>query len=357
MSDVGELRDEGLQPSSTDLLRYSNWFLQLIDRDRNPDYRDKTWDLLRVLLIQHKADWEDATSPKSVSTQDLWRLAQEEHGEEKSDVNGDTARKRVNDHWGDLITGFAEFEGRFIDAARKAGFSGLLWPKKNQSSGGKSSTYYLEWRDFGQAVAQPPLPPGYNELPFVLRYREDKSSVRFSWIGRLFFSLPLLFKHRDATTVRVEGLRRWIPAIAMALLAVFIGAMVVLALILSPASGLHWNLVILAALIYWFYLRPLTQLYDRRIIMMSPLFFPFKDRDCQVEVLWDVPAEKETPSRAYDLRLVRFAADCPMCDGKVWLEDGKCQFMNRLVGRCSEEPGEHVFSFDHKLRAGYWLRK
>ncbi|MEI7612747.1 MAG: hypothetical protein WCK63_07545 [Betaproteobacteria bacterium] len=355
MSDLGDLKKEVFQPAPVELIRYAAWFLQFIDQDRNADYRDKHWGLLRALLIQHKADWEDDAPGKPIATQELWRLALEERGEDTSDAKGSKARNRVNDHWNDLRSRFYEFEGRFTDAARKAGFTGLLWPEKHQSSGGTSSTYYLAWRKFGEAVTQPALAQSYKELPFVLHYHEDQSSLRFSWIGRLLL-LPLLFKHHNATTVRIEGLRRWVPALGLGLLALFVGALVILALIPAASSKLNWSLVIMAATVYWFYLCPLARLYDRKIMMASPLFYPFKSRDCQVELLWDVPTREGTHSSAYNLRLVRYASECPLCGGKVWLEDGGFEYFNRLVGRCSEEPGEHVFSFDRKLRAGYWLR-
>lgn len=240
MSNLGDPQDQISQPTSAELIRYAAWFLLQIDRDRNADYRDKPWDLMCALLIQHKADWEDGAQGKPISTQELWRCALEERGEDICDTKGEKARKRVNDHWNDLISGFSEFEGRFTDAAQKAGFNGLLWPVKNQSSGGKSSTYYLEWRKFGKAVAQPVLPQRYKELAFVLRYYEDQSTLRFSRIGR-FFLWPLLFKRHDAATVRIEGIRRWTPAIGLGLLALSVGAMVVLALIPAASSGMNWS--------------------------------------------------------------------------------------------------------------------
>jgi len=204
-------------------------------------------------------------------------------------------------------------------------------------------------------VAQPALPPRYKDQPFVLHYHEDRSSLRFSRIGRCIL-VPLFFKHRDATTFRIEGLRRWGPAIGLVLVALFVGAPLILALVPTPSSGMDWRLFILAGTMYWLLLRPLLRLFDYRIMMASPLFYPFKDRDCQVELLWDTPPQETQASRACNLRLVRYAADCPLCGEKVWLEDGRFKYFNRLVGRCSAEPGEHVFSFDRKLRAGYWLR-
>ncbi|UCV13331.1 hypothetical protein [Quatrionicoccus australiensis] len=354
MSNLGDQVKQSWQSESVDILRYTQWFLHLIDRDCSSTYRDKSWDLLRALFLQHKADWIDGGVALPISTLDLWRSTLEERGETTSGAVSDKARKRVNEHWPNLMSQFSGFEGRFTEAARKAGFSGLLWPSKHQSNGGNSSTYFLEWRAFDENVLQPELPAGYGELPFILRYHEDQSSLRFSWIGRLFLA-PLMFKQQSISTMRIEGARRWIPAIGMGLLATVIGTMAVLALI-PGASELNWNLLILAGAFYWIYLRPLARLYDLKIMMASPLFYPFKDRDCQIELQWDGPTPNQDRPRAYNLRLVRYAANCPLCGGRVWLEDGKLQYFNRVVGRCEEEPAEHVFSFDRKLRAGAWLR-
>jgi hypothetical protein len=355
MGSFEQLHDQSVQPEREELLRYSDWFLRFIDRDRNAAYRDRSWDLLRALFLQHKADWVDDQQAAPVSTQILWTRTLDEQGEGSSEVKPEQARKRVNDHWPKLVDQFAELEGRFTQEAQNEGFSGLLWPSKNQSSGGNSSTYYLIWSPFGQALTLPQLPSEYDQIPFTLRYHEDQSSLRFSRIGRLFLA-PLMFKQHGPSIVRIEGLRRWVPAIGMGLLALLTGGIAILALMSGVSTNLNWSLLFLAAFIYWIYLRPLVRLYDSRITMAHPLFYPFNDKDCQVEVLWDSHERNEDLVRAYNLRLVRYAATCPLCKGKVWLEDGGFQFSNRLVGRCIEEPSEHVFSFDRKLRVGSWLR-
>lgn len=356
MGSLEQLPDRSLLPESVELLKYSDWFLRFIDRDRSAVYRDRSWDLLRALLLQHKADWVDNQQASPVPTQILWNRTLEEQGEAKSEVKPEQARKRVNDHWAKLIDQFAELEGRFTQEAQKEGFLGLLWPCKNQSSGGSSSTYFLDWKPFGKTITFPELPPGYDQIPFTLRYYEDQSSLRFSRIGRLFLA-PFMFKQHGPGILRIEGLRRWVPAIGMGLLALLIGGMAILALMSGVSANLNWSLLLLAAIIYWIYLRPLVRLYDSRIMMAHPLLYPLNDRDCQVEVLWDFPEQNQNRARAYNLRLVRYAATCPICKGKVWLEDGGLQFFNRLVGRCVEEPSEHVFSFDRKLRFGFWLRR
>ena len=101
--------------------------------------------------------------------------------------------------------------------------------------------------------------------------------------------------------------------------------------------------------------RPRKRLYDR-FIMASPLFYPLSEKECQVELVRD-PEAAVLPgqSRGYNLRLVRYLADCTPCGGNVALRDGGVGQFNRLVGCCDEAPGEHVFSFARKLRVGYWF--
>lgn len=356
MSDLSDTPQcEGACPLP-ERVRFAQWFQTFLDRDRSADYRDTPWDLLRALLTQYQGDGKDDVEPKSHSTRDLWRYTLEERGEPVDGLTSDKARKRMNDHWPALEESFAELQGRFTDAARKKGFTGLLWPTKDKSDGGRSSAYRLEWRPFGASTALPTLPADYEKQPFVLRYREDRSSLRFSLLGRLFL-WPLLFRRHGGGSMRIDGVRRYVPAVGLGLMVLLTGLPVLIALMRVADGALEWELMVVAAIFFWFLLRPLIRLYDRFIIMASPLFYPFSEKECQVELVWD-PQAAVPPgrSRGYNLRLVRYLADCPMCGGNVSVREGGLGQFNRLVGCCDEEPGEHVFSFDRKLRAGYWLR-
>lgn len=356
MSDVSDTPQcEGACPLP-ERVRFAQWFQTFLDRDRSADYRDTPWDLLRALLTQYQGDGKDDVEPKSHSTRDLWRYTLEERGEPVGGLTSDKARKRMNDHWPALEESFAELQGRFTHAARKKGFTGLLWPTKDKSDGGRSSAYRLEWRPFGASTALPTLPADYEKQPFVLRYREDRSSLRFSLLGRLFL-WPLLFRRHGEGSMRIDGVRRYVPAVGLGLMVLLTGLPVLIALMRVADGALEWELMVVAAIFFWFLLRPLIRLYDRFIIMASPLFYPFSEKECQVELVWD-PQAAVPPgrSRGYNLRLVRYLADCPMCGGNVSLREGGLGQFNRLVGCCDEEPGEHVFSFDRKLRAGYWLQ-
>ncbi|MDX9887029.1 hypothetical protein [Thauera sp.] len=337
-------------------VEFAQWLLRFVDPDRSADYRDAFWELLRALLTQYQGDGKDGIEPSSLSTQKLWRWALDGRGKPFDDLTSEKARKRVNPHWSALEETFAELQGRFTDAARKAGFTGLLWPTKDKSEGGRSSTYRLEWHSFGVSTALPNLPADYEKQPFVLRYREDRSSLRFSLFGCLFL-WPLLFRRHGEASMRIDGARRYVPAVGLGLMILLAGLPIVIALLQLGKGVLEWGWIAVAAVFFWFPLRPLMRLYDRFIIMASPVFYPFSEKECQVELVRD-PEAAVPPGRqrGYNLRLVRYVADCPLCGGNVSLRDGGLGQFNRLVGCCDEEPGEHVFTFDRKLRAGYWLR-
>lgn len=52
------------------------------------------------------------------------------------------------------------------------------------------------------------------------------------------------------------------------------------------------------------------------------------------------------------VKVARYTARCPICEGMLKLDHGEPEFPRRLVGRCSKSPREHVFSFDRVTRRG-----
>lgn len=53
--------------------------------------------------------------------------------------------------------------------------------------------------------------------------------------------------------------------------------------------------------------------------------------------------------------LVRFHASCPVCAGTIAIRDGARGWPGRLIGCCSDNPREHVFSFDAVTLGGKLL--
>ncbi len=82
--------------------------------------------------------------------------------------------------------------------------------------------------------------------------------------------------------------------------------------------------------------------------------FPDRDRSADYRgALWDLLRALPTLPADYEKQpfVLRYREDRSILRfsllGRLFL---------RFCGRSDEEPGEHVFSFDRKLRAGHWLR-
>jgi len=56
------------------------------------------------------------------------------------------------------------------------------------------------------------------------------------------------------------------------------------------------------------------------------------------------------------VRLVKYSGECPVCGGVVKAVPGGVFFSWHIIGRCSNSPVEHVYSFDHVTMLGKPLR-
>lgn len=63
--------------------------------------------------------------------------------------------------------------------------------------------------------------------------------------------------------------------------------------------------------------------------------------------------QKKTPGGWFSV--VRHCGTCPICSAEVDIRSGLPTFPGRLVGRCSDSPFEHVFSFDPVTLSGVSL--
>lgn len=93
---------------------------------------------------------------------------------------------------------------------------------------------------------------------------------------------------------------------------------------------------------------PWFRLFDDRIKPASSLVLALGEKDAQVEVFRDNDLRV--------IRFVRYSSTCSICGAAVDLGDGSPDFPRRMVGRCSESPREHIFSFDRVTRMGRVLR-
>lgn len=108
------------------------------------------------------------------------------------------------------------------------------------------------------------------------------------------------------------------------------------------------SIFVIPASVWLFFIRPWVRLFDDRIVQAPDLLVALSEKQAQIELY------KEGDLRF--IRLVRYSAPCPACGATIYLDDGKPDFPRRLVGRCSESPREHIFSFDWVTKRGAILR-
>jgi hypothetical protein len=100
--------------------------------------------------------------------------------------------------------------------------------------------------------------------------------------------------------------------------------------------------------VWYIFIRPWVRLFDDRIIEAPDLLLSIKEKSAQLELY------REDDLRV--IRLVNYTAPCPVCGSTIYLENGEPDYPRRLIGRCSDSPREHLFSFDRVTRKGAVLR-
>jgi hypothetical protein len=110
-------------------------------------------------------------------------------------------------------------------------------------------------------------------------------------------------------------------------------------------------LVLLTATItfvWWRLIRPILRLPNDRVTLASDFYLGWNQYDGQFRLTRDATSKVAGGW----FRLVRHWGYCPICSGEVEIKSGGDAFPGRLVGRCSDSPLEHVFSFDPQSLCG-----
>ena len=94
--------------------------------------------------------------------------------------------------------------------------------------------------------------------------------------------------------------------------------------------------------------RPWIQLVDDRVVKAPEVLLSLLEEPAELEMHRDSEKHQWT-------RFVRFSGDCALCSGRVLLMPGKPEHKLPLVGRCSESPHAHVFSFDRARLSGVYI--
>jgi len=261
---------------------------------------------------------------------------------------GMSAGTRLGPIWKTLME--IKLKGRekgIQDFARYCGLERYPWPEKNKSDGGATSDFYLISKQLpatdGLTLSRVEL----DEIAYIHELTPDPS----------WWAKPLI-----KNGYRLVGWRRGLVMVyGMALfiacsLSIALGLWILLgqlpALRAREAAKAVFALVIIIAALY-LALTPLVRLFNWRIIMAPTNLIAFKELNVQLEIFREPHSAHESPGT---IRLIRYAGTCPVCRAKVELAEGRKEFPNRLIGRCRENPAEHVYSFDRFTCRGKKLR-
>ncbi|HNA87597.1 MAG TPA: hypothetical protein PLB04_18630 [Nitrospira sp.] len=253
--------------------------------------------------------------------------------------------------WKKLVTQTLPSREEGLQAfAREHGFTEYPWVCKLESPGGagNQTLYFIEARQLPVARTEraPTIDRAKSDITYIpVEYFEP------SWWARWFFG-----KDRSADGWR-KAIVVWLPFVSFITYAIFgVLGLYVLGQGTKPVSAQDLVSFALIALVAWFALRAMnwcSRLVDDRIVMAPESMVGFKEFGVCLELAKPANAPKEV---RHSLRLIKYAAECPICGAEVLLDRGEPDFPRRIVGRCQESPREHVFSFDRATRNGSRLR-
>ena len=117
-----------------------------------------------------------------------------------------------------------------------------------------------------------------------------------------------------------------------------------------PVTGQDLVLLLLVVVfplgLYW-HLSTAFRLFEDRIAIAPEWMLTWKEFGATVEIKRSLDASTPPTIHVY-----RYTADCPQCGRMIKLDKGEPDFPRRIVGRCEENPREHVYSFDRSSRLG-----
>jgi hypothetical protein len=224
------------------------------------------------------------------------------------------------------------------------------WVAKLETSGGagNQALYFLVATPLPEAAEH--KTPGREIHPGEISYIPAEN-LQPSWWARWLFN-----QDRIASGWR-KHLLIWPNLIWFTVIGLFgVLLFVILGQNTAPLAARELMLTIFLALIAWYCTRVVKRferLVDDRMIMASDAMVGFREFGVCLELF---KPEGALLGDRKSLRMVKYAAQCPICAAQVLLDPGEPDFPRRIVGRCQESPREHVFSFDRATRTGYRLR-
>ena len=95
----------------------------------------------------------------------------------------------------------------------------------------------------------------------------------------------------------------------------------------------------------------LSELSTKGLTQIPSFMVPLKQANSLFTLARDTVKEKQN----LKILAVTYEAKCPLCGDKIIIEKSR-EFHGRYVGKCAIAPSEHVYTFDHVLKKGRFLR-
>lgn len=239
---------------------------------------------------------------------------------------------------------YPEIEPRLIDLCRQAGLASYPFLEKDN---GKPAFYYLSVKPL-PALDNVEFREDDEQSSHSIRYAPDLS-LRLSLLGKLFFNQGLKW-----TPFRRFSYLSWQLFFLIAVAAFEVLLWLILWHSREPLTGQDLVVTTLAISLplaaYW-HLRDIFRLFDDRIMIAPEWALAWKEFGATIEI-----NRTKNPDEASTIRVQRYSTKCPICGWMVKLDRGEPDFPRRIVGRCEENPREHVFSFDRSSKFGVLLQ-
>ena len=259
----------------------------------------------------------------------------------------DTARKKFVKAWEKLVETFIGLESNLRQRAEKQRVAARVFPGCQSDVLDKRSKLY-GFRLIGMVLPEPAQPA--LSLDSTQNFQSQAGSIEYVEEMEVY-PIPGV---RRPLRINVHGWRSLaltLPPVVAAFLCLS-GAWVISQLWISELSARQilqgtFVVVVIAAMLTSF-VWPLYRVLEDKIVVAPGLL--------QLALLYNHVLVTRKEASTNILRMLRFTGTCPLCGGLVEIEKGRGEFRGRFVGKCGRNPLEHLFSFDHTLRRGRWLR-
>lgn len=246
-------------------------------------------------------------------------------GEGDTDKASRTVRKYLDDISNNKLSANSELNQFLVSENCKP-----LFLTVDASAGGKRTQFYLiTCRQVDKSTNE----QSNNSIEYVA----TKLPKPYWWVKPLMEIKVTVW--RVFCVVAIGVLLGWVGVYSLS--KVFSGsvstAMAIIVLIIAGIAG--------------YLMMRLSELSAKGVTKIPSFMVPLKQANSLFTLVRDSGEEQQN----LKILAVTYEAKCPLCGDKIIIEKSR-EFHGRYVGKCAITPSEHVYTFDHVLKKGRFLR-